>query len=288
MDQSLTVSTRGPDGVEDDAGPETNQPRRQRAWRLPDWALGVLGVAGFAALLEVLPRVGVVSIKYFPPFSEMVAALGGLLGEGSFWGAVLDTLRGWGFGLAIALVAGIVLGFGIGSSKFLVAATASTIEFLRPIPSVALIPLAVLLFGTDLRSTLLLVVYASFWPILIQVLHGVQDVDPVARDTASSYRLSTWGVFRHVVWPTCLPYLMTGVRLSASVALILAVTAELIIGSPGLGSEIALAQSSNAIPEVYAIVITTGLLGIAVNTGVRAVERRVLGWHMSTRREAAV
>ena len=69
------------------------------------------------------------------------------------------------------------------------AATASTIEFLRPIPSVALIPLAVVLYGTGMRSTLLLVVYASFWQVLVQVLHGVADVDPVARETAQSYRL---------------------------------------------------------------------------------------------------
>jgi ABC-type nitrate/sulfonate/bicarbonate transport system permease component len=226
-------------------------------------------------------------MRYFPPFSRMIEALAREVGEPTFWSAVLDTVRGWGIGLLIALVAGTVVGFVLSSSKLLVRATASTIEFLRPIPSVALIPLAVLIFGTDLRSTLLLVVYAAFWPILIQVLHGVQDVDPVARDTASTYRFSKRAVFRHVVWPTCLPYLMTGVRLSASVALILAVTAELIIGSPGLGSEIALAQSSNAIPEVYAMVIMTGLLGIVVNLGVRGLERRVLSWHMSMRREVA-
>ena len=75
-------------------------------------------------------------------------------------------------------------------------ATSSTIEFLRPIPSVALIPLAVLLYGSELRSVLLLVVYASFWQVLIQVLYGVQDVDPVAEETARSYGLGTWARIR--------------------------------------------------------------------------------------------
>jgi Binding-protein-dependent transport system inner membrane component len=97
------------------------------------------------------------------------------------------------------------------------------------------VALAVLLFGTDLRSKLLLVVYASFWQVLIQVLHGVHDVDPVAMDTAHSYGLGRWARTRHVVRPTALPYAVTGSRLAAAVALVLAVTAELPIGSPGLG-----------------------------------------------------
>ena len=80
----------------------------------------------------------------------------------------------------------------IGAVPVLRAATASTIEFLRPIPSVALIPLVVVLLGTGMASTLVLVVYASFWQVLVQVLYGVADVDPVARDTAGRYRLGRW------------------------------------------------------------------------------------------------
>lgn len=252
---------------------------------LPDAVFGLGGVLAFAALLELLPRTGVLPRVYFPPLTEMLAALIGLLGQSSFWTALTDTVRGWGIGLVIAVAAGITVGFLIASSAQLIRITASTIEFLRPIPSVALIPLAVLLFGTDIRSTLLLVVYASFWPVLIQVLHGVQDINPVARDTTASYRFSRWAVFRHLIWPTALPYLMTGVRLSASVALVLTVSAELIIGSPGLGSEIARYQSSNATADVYAMVIVTGVLGIAVNILVRSIERRMLNWHASTRKD---
>ena len=87
--------------------------------------------------------------------------------------------------------------------------------------------------------------------------HSVEDlsgVDPVAMDTAHSYGLGRWGRVRHVVWPTALPYAMTGFRLAAAVALILAITAELIIGSPGLGREIAVAQTSGAVPAMYALV----------------------------------
>lgn len=249
----------------------------------PSVLRGLAGVVGLAAVLETLPRTSLVSPDYLPPASTTVRALGNMLGEGTFWSALGDTLTGWGIGLAIAVVAGAVVGVVIGSVPLLRAATASTIEFLRPIPSVALIPVAVLLYGTDLRSKLLLVVYASFWQMLVQVLAGLHDVDPVARDTARSYRLSAWERIRYVLWPTALPYVMTGVRLAATVALVLAVTAELVIGSPGLGQELAVAQTSGAVPRVYALVLTTGLVGVAVNLAARAVERRVLHWHQSQR-----
>jgi ABC-type nitrate/sulfonate/bicarbonate transport system permease component len=255
-----------------------------RAGRSPRW-LGLAGLAGFLALGEVAPRVGLVPEKYLPPTSRIAAALAEELGEPSFWVALGDTLEGWAIGLALAVAGGVGLGLLIGSVPALRAATASTIEFLRPIPSVALIPLAVLLFGTDLRSKLLLVVYASFWQVLVQVLHGVQDVDPVASDTAASYRLGRWARVRHVVWPTTLPYAVTGFRLAAAVALILAITAELVIGSPGLGREIAVAQTSGAVPAMYALVVVAGLLGVTVNLAARALERRLLAWHPSARRE---
>ncbi|MBX9392668.1 ABC transporter permease [Streptomyces sp. TRM72054] len=251
-------------------------------------ALGAAGLAAFLALGEAVPRLGLVDDAYFPPTSRIADALGAELAQGAFWTALGDTLTGWALGLAIAVSAGILAGVVISIVPYLREATASTIEFLRPIPSVALIPLAVLLYGTELRSVLLLVVYAAFWQVLIQVLYGVQDVDPVADETARSYGLGTWARVRHVLWPSALPYVMTGVRLAAAVALILAVTAELVIGAPGLGARIAVAQTSQAVPEMYALIVVTGLLGLLINVGARTVERRALAWHQSVRGEVAV
>jgi ABC-type nitrate/sulfonate/bicarbonate transport system permease component len=249
--------------------------------------LGVLGIAGVALGFELIPRIGLVSPRYLPPTSAVLGALGREAATAAFWRALLDTIEGWALGLAIAVAAGTVAGVVIGSRRGLRTATASTIEFLRPIPSVALIPVAVLLYGGQLRSVLLLVVYASFWPVLLQVIHGIADVDPVARDTALAYRLPPWAKLRHLILPTALPYLLTGVRLSAAVALILAITAELVIGAPGLGHEIEVARASSAIPVLYALIFVVGLIGVAVNVGFRALERWLLAWHPSVRREAA-
>ncbi|TQN38085.1 ABC-type nitrate/sulfonate/bicarbonate transport system permease component [Blastococcus colisei] len=270
----------------DAAAPSTGGARPSRSRRvLPTWVLGLLGLIGLVVLVEVAPRIGLVPRRYFPPSSEIGSALLEQLGRSEFWTAVLDTLQGWALGLAIASVAGVVLGILIGTSRFTREFTASTIEFLRPIPSVALIPIAVLLFGSDIESKLMLVIYASFWQVLIQVLYGVQDVDPVAQDTARAYGLGSWARIRHVTWPTALPYVMTGLRLAAAVALILAVTSELVIGNPGLGKLLNNAQSSGAVAATYAIVVVTGILGVIVNVVFRAVERRSLSWHPSQRGE---
>lgn len=249
---------------------------------------GTLGILGFLVLWEAAPRLGVVDPRFLPPASEVLGRLGLYLFEPAFWGDVASTMRNWAVGLFIASAAAIVLGVVIGSSRFLRAATRSTIEFLRPIPSVALIPLAVLLFGTRMESTVLLIVYAAFWQVLLQVLAGVADLDPVADDTARVFGLGRASRVRYVIWPTTLPYLMTGLRLGAAVALILAITGELVIGTPGLGKQIALTQSGGQVAAMYALVVAAGAIGVLINAGARVLERRVLAWHSSVRGEVLV
>lgn len=250
--------------------------------------LGVAGILGFLLTWELIPRLGIIDANYLPPASEVIAALVVDFGLTAFWVAVGETMKAWFLGLLMAVAAAVLLGVIIGSSNFLRKATNSTIEFLRPIPSVALIPLAVLLFGVKIESSLLLIVYAAFWQVLIQVLYGVADVDMVANNTAKTYGLGRMARIRYVVFPTALPYLMTGVRLAGAVALVLAITAELVIGSPGLGREIALAQSGGAISGMYALVLATGLIGVLINMLMRFIEKKTLAWHSSVRSEVVV
>ncbi|WP_443045912.1 ABC transporter permease [Streptomyces sp. GQFP] len=154
---AVTTANAGPAGT--GTGPGGLPARR----RLPERAVtplrGLAGLAGLVAVLEVLPHTGLVSAYCLPPASETLRALWALLAEQTFWTALGDTLTGWGLGLAISVVAGVAAGLVIGSIPVLRAVTTSTIEFLRPIPSVALIPVAVLLYGADLRSKLLLVAH---------------------------------------------------------------------------------------------------------------------------------
>jgi ABC-type nitrate/sulfonate/bicarbonate transport system permease component len=250
--------------------------------------LGLAGIAGFVATWELVPRLGIIDGRYLPPASEVILALVRDFGLTAFWISVGETMMAWFLGLVIAVALAVLLGFIIGSSDFLRKATNSTVEFLRPIPSVALIPLAVLLFGVKIQSSLMLITYAAFWQVLIQVLYGVADVDMVANNTAKTYGLGRMARIRYVVFPTALPYLMTGVRLAGTVALVLAITAELVIGSPGLGREIALAQSGGAISGMYALVLATGLIGVLINALMRLIEKKTLSWHSSVRSEVIV
>ncbi len=271
-------------------GPVPSVGRDRRSGRkLPTkQLLGLAGIIGFLATWELIPRLGLIDEQFLPPASEVILALVRDFGLTAFWISVGETMSAWFLGLIIAVALAVLLGFIIGSSDFLRKATNSTVEFLRPIPSVALIPLAVLLFGVKMESSLMLITYAAFWQVLIQVLYGVADVDMVANNTAKTYGLGRMARIRYVVFPTALPYLMTGVRLAATVALVLAITAELVIGSPGLGREIALAQSGGAISGMYALVLATGLIGVLINALMRLIEKKTLSWHSSVRSEVIV
>jgi ABC-type nitrate/sulfonate/bicarbonate transport system permease component len=280
-----SVAQTGATGRATPSGPGRARRRRRRGWSTR--LLGAAGVGGLLLTWEVLPRTGLVNERFMPPASEAIGALLTNFGLTEFWVAVADTMQAWAIGMVIAVLSATVLGFVIGSSSFLRRFTNSTIEFLRPVPSVALIPLAVLLFGVDIESSLMLIVYACFWQVLIQVLYGVADVDSVAMNTARSYGLGPLARIRYVTFPTALPYIMTGVRLAAAVALILAITAQLIIGTPGLGAEISRAQSGGNYVSMYALVLATGLLGVLINLVMRMIERKVLSWHSSVRTEVA-
>jgi ABC-type nitrate/sulfonate/bicarbonate transport system permease component len=255
--------------------------------RLAAWGPALVAIACALGLWELLVRTGVLSERSFPPMTDTVAELFRQLGEGDFWTAVANTLQGWALGLGLAILLAVPLGILVGSNRLLYRAFRVPVEFLRPIPSVALIPLAVLVYGTGLESKVFLVVFASFWPVLVQALYGVQDVDPVAMDTARSFGFGRVSRMWHVTLPSATPYIATGVRISAAVALILAVTAELVIGAPGLGKEINVAREGGASDVMYALIIVTGLLGWLVNALFTRLERRALHWHPSQRVAAA-
>jgi ABC-type nitrate/sulfonate/bicarbonate transport system permease component len=254
---------------------------------LPDRALPWAGALAVVALFELASRTELIASRFFPPVSTWVSTLVEEVGRSGLWRAVGNTLEGWAIGLGLACAIAIPAGIVIGSSPLLYRALRGVIEFLRPIPSVALIPLAVLVYGSGLQSKVFLATFASTWPLLMQTLYGVQDTDPVATDTARSFGFSRAQRLLRVTLPSAVPYIATGVRISAAVALILVVTAELVIGSPGLGREINLARQGQNVELMYALILATGLLGVAVDMLFTRVERRVLHWHPSQRAEVA-
>jgi ABC-type nitrate/sulfonate/bicarbonate transport system permease component len=247
------------------------------------WAPPVVAVLLLLALWEAVVRAGLIPETSIPPATSAIGELASQVTQAAMWKAVGNTLEGWVIGLGLAVLLGVPAGILIGSSRWAYRALRVPIEFLRPIPSVALIPLAVLVYGTGLQSKVFLATFASFWPLLIQTIYGVQDVDPVATDTARAFQLGRFERLWRITVPSAVPYIATGIRIASAVALILCVTAELVIGSAGLGREINSASSGGNVDLMYAMIIATGLLGWLLNIAAKMVERRVLHWHPSQR-----
>jgi ABC-type nitrate/sulfonate/bicarbonate transport system permease component len=260
---------------------------RLRVGSLGEAAVLVLSITSALVLWEVVSRTGLISQADLPSMTATVRELASLAQTGDFWTAFLYTIRGWALGLGVAAALAVPIGILLGSSDFAATAFRVPIEFLRPIPSAALLPVLFLTLGTTLKSEIFLAAFGAFWPLLVQTMYGVRDVDPVAMDTARSFGLGGFERLYRIKLPSAIPYIATGMRISSTVALILAFTAELFMGTPGLGEKVNYASSFGLHEQLYAYALATGFLGLAIHMVTTATERRVLRWHPSQRTEIA-
>jgi ABC-type nitrate/sulfonate/bicarbonate transport system permease component len=242
-------------------------------------------VAAFLALWQFVVRGGLISEQDLPAMTTTFSELWSMMHTQAFWTAFGETVRGWALGLGIATALAVPIGILLGSSEFALRAFRVPVEFLRPIPSAALIPLLFLTLGTTLKSEVFLATFGAFWPLLVQTIYGVRDIDPVAVDTARSFGVGRFERLYRIKLPSAVPYIATGLRISSAVALILAFTAELFMGTGGLGQIMNVAESFGLTVQVYALALATGFLGLAIYVAFAAVERRALRWHPSQRAE---
>ena len=167
----------------------------------------------------------------------------------------------------------------LGLSKWVHKAAITIVELLRPIPSVALIPLAILVWGRGTEMKVALIVYACVWPILFNTIYGTHHVDPIGADTARVFGMGRAKTMVRVYLPAAAPFIFTGVRIAASVALILAVSTEIVAGGAnGLGIQLELARNFGDLKLSYAFTIVTGLIGLAMHSCFEAIERRQFAW----------
>jgi NitT/TauT family transport system permease protein len=199
----------------------------------------------------------------------------------SFLADVAATLMAWAAGLLLAVAAAVPAGVALGSIAWLGTASRGVVELLRPIPSVALLPLAIIMFASTTNVKISLVVYAATWPILVNTLYALRDVDPLAKETLRSFGFGPLSVLWRVTLPSALPFIATGVRVAASVGLIVVISAELFAGGEsGLGTYLIETQSAGGHTDfLLAGAIWAGLLGLAINAILVAAERRAFRWH---------
>jgi ABC-type nitrate/sulfonate/bicarbonate transport system permease component len=259
---------------------------RAAAARLSRVLKGVVGIAVAMGVWEVIRASGALPRAYIPGVGPILSTTVRDFGS-DLLPAAASTLKAWAVGLAIIFPAGVILGVAVGLSRWLDAALRVVVEFLRPVPSVALIPIAVLVFGVSLRMQLLLIVYAAIWPVFFNVRYAVQGVDPLFLDTGRVAGLTHAALIWRVVLPSILPAVFTGVRIASSIALVLAVSAELITGAAGLGKLIVDAQGATKIPLSYAGVLVTGIVGFLLNAMFSALDRRLVPWSLAARGERA-
>jgi ABC-type nitrate/sulfonate/bicarbonate transport system permease component len=247
----------------------------------------VLSFAFAFVFWEAVSLSGVISEQDLPSMTSTMDELWSLVQTRDFWTAFLQTARGWAIGLVLATLLAVPIGVVLGLSDFAGRAFRVPVEFLRPIPSAALIPLLFLTLGPVLKSEIFLATFGAFWPILVQTMYGVRDVDPVTIDTARSFGVPRRERLWRITLPSSVPYIATGMRLASAVSLILAFTAELFMGTPGLGKMLNYAQSYALTTQLYALALATGVLGLGTHLLFTALERRALRWHPSQRLETA-
>lgn len=253
--------------------------RRTTPWARAASVLTALIIWQLSSMAGILPETSLPSAVAV--FREWVS----LLGDGTYWVAAWATLSSALTALLLVVLIGLPLGLIIGRIHFVRESTWFLVEFLKPIPPIAMLPLALLLWGPGTTMKLTLITYGALWPFLVQIIYGVSQVDATALRMSRSFRLGAWLTSSRVVVPGLVPFAATGVRVSASIAIIVSVVTELVGGVSGLGREIVLAHSAAELPRVYALILTTGVLGITVNFVLVRAERPLLFWH-PTHREA--
>lgn len=245
----------------------------------PQLALVVLLLASW----DLLVRTGVLPASGAVRLSGIAGALGDVVFTAALWTAVGDSLTSWLVGLAVCVLVGVPLGALLGWRDGVYRSVRLVLEFVRATPPVVLIPFVLLFFGPSQEMKIFLVVLGGVWPILIQSMYGVHDLEGTLVHTARAYRIRGPRFFASVLMPTVLPYLLTGARVSAVLGLLLTIGSEMVTSAPGLGRAIFDAQTSNDLAGMYALVVVAGVIGLLVNTVFTVIERKVLSWHPSQR-----
>jgi NitT/TauT family transport system permease protein len=237
---------------------------------------GLVLPALLIALAEVGARAHGDSDAIAPP-SRVAFAFVEALGDGSLIAATRDTLIAAFAGLALGAALGLAMGIGLGLSRTLDRLFELPVEVLRPIPSVAVIPVALVALGFGYRLEIAIVAFACVWPMLIFTRAAVAGVEPRLLEVARALRLSPWRTVAKIVAPAALPRIFVAFRLTAGVALVVAVTVEIAVNPQGLGAALMTAGQALRPDLTLAFLVWVGVVGFALNQGLRTAEARLFG-----------
>jgi ABC-type nitrate/sulfonate/bicarbonate transport system permease component len=248
--------------------------------RLAKGATGFIVVAG---LWQVASSAGIIKPSAAPSAGGFVSALVTSLHSGAL-PATGATVEAWGVTVAVSVALGCVIGLLTGISRWLDAVTSVFFDFARTLPPIAILPAVIVIVGVGQSLEVIIAITAAVWPVLLGAHYGVSHTDPRMIDTGRAMQLGRARRLYRIIIPSALPSIVTGIRLTAIIALAAVIGVELVGGTGnGLGSYVAAATSTGATSQAYAGAFIAAILGLAVTGVFFLAERRVLRWTSSYR-----
>jgi sulfonate transport system permease protein len=249
--------------------------------RLTTLGRAATSVAVFLVLIALWQEICVerwISPVFLPGPDRTLDALWRGLTEGNLVGALGSTVERMVYGWLLASMLGVALGTLIGSSRAARRYLGPTLEFLRPIPASAVIPVAIAFLGLSNKMVLGVIAFGTIWPMLLATVHGFADIEPRLIEVSRALRLTRLDLIWKIALPNALPDILAGMRLGLTIALILAVVGEMLASQEGLGLDILLASRAFRSADLFAGVALLGFTGYVSNLALQIVERRVLRW----------
>jgi ABC-type nitrate/sulfonate/bicarbonate transport system permease component len=233
---------------------------------------------GLLLIWEIAGRLGWIDVRFFPAPSTIIAELIALTRSGELVEHVLISLQRIGLGFLLGGIPAVIIGISMGISRPVRALVDPLISATFPIPKSAILPFILLLFGLGEMSKVVMVAIGVFFPIAINATAGVLQINPIYLDVGKSFKASKWDTFWTIALPGALPFIMTGIKLGAGIALILIAVTEMVGAKSGIGYMIWSAWEIFAVPKMYVGLFTIALIGFAVSFLLRETERWVVRW----------
>ncbi|AEF83647.1 taurine transport system permease protein TauC [Treponema primitia ZAS-2] len=227
---------------------------------------------------EIAPRKDWVDHTFLPPLSLILAEFKKMIMSGALWRHVSISLFRSIAGFSIAIGIGIPLGLVIGWYKTMSDLLTLPIEVFRNTSALAMLPVFMLFMGIGEASKFTIVAFACLWPIILNTISGIKNVDPLLIMLARSMGLTNAVMFRKIIIPAAIPSIFTGLRISSAAAVLVIIAAEMVGAKSGLGYLITNAQYSFMIPRMYVGILTTMILGVSINYLILGIENKFTSW----------
>ncbi len=242
-----------------------------------------IGLAVFVVLIALIEwgtRAGFISALTLPKPSDVLSTFVELWNSGLLWKHLIPSLTRLIVGAAFGVAAGIGAGIAIGLFSYVRAGLVPLVAAIFPIPKIALLPLFVIWFGIDEGSKYALIALGTFTPTVVATYGAVDNVDRTLIRMAQSFGLSWQSIVRKIVLPGAMPGILSGLRVSLAIAIILLVAAEMLGAEHGVGAYILEAGSLYDLERLFAGVVILSVLGVVVSALIGVLERRLLRWRV--------